>query len=74
MGISEKQLEILYKYNKKRSRAVYQFDYKTGKFVAEHISMREAERATGIKNNNICCACTGKKKQAGGFIWLYKEI
>lgn len=73
MKITLKQLEALTKANKKKSTGVYQFDYKTGKYIAEYPSLREAERITGVKNNNICLACRGDKPQAGGFIWVRKE-
>lgn len=73
MRITPKQLEALSKYNKEKSKGVYQFSYATGKFVAEHTSLREAERTTGIQNNNICLVCKGEKRQAGGFIWIKKE-
>ena len=73
MRITDKQLEALTKHNNKKSVGVYQFCYKTGKYIDEHISLREAERATGVANNNICLACRGAKRQAGGFIWVRKE-
>ena len=42
-----------------------------GKFIKEYPSCREANRQTSISNIN--CVCVGKRKQAGGFIWKYKE-
>lgn len=74
MIITEKQLKALTDANKKKRKGVYQFDYKTGKFIAEYESIREAERQTGVQNNNICLACKGEKKQAGGFIWIPKHL
>ena len=76
--ITKTQLDALKEYNKNKSRSVYQFDYKTGKFIAEYSSLREAERVTGVKNNNICLVCKGEKKQAGGLyrktnIYLFSE-
>ena len=47
---------------------------KDGKFIAEYISTREAERQTGCHQGNICSCCKGERKSAGGFIWKYKEI
>tara|TARA_R110000772_G_scaffold5454_8_gene19549 strand:+ start:8764 stop:9042 length:279 start_codon:yes stop_codon:yes gene_type:complete len=74
MKITDKQLEALEKANKKKRTSVYQFDYNTGKFIAEYDSLREAERVTGVRNNNICLVCKGEKKQAGGFRWIAKEL
>lgn len=46
---------------------------KDGKTIAEFNSIREAERATGIKNPNISACCLGKAKSAGGYKWRYKN-
>lgn len=43
-----------------------------GQFVAEYPSIREAERQTGIKHQNISKCCYGDVKSAGGFIWKLK--
>ena len=53
------------------SRAVLQFT-KDNKFVAEHGSILEAQRKTGINDGSICCVCNDKRKSAGGFKWKYK--
>ena len=45
---------------------------KDGEFIAEYPSIREAERQTGCKNENICSCCKGKLKSTGGYIWKYK--
>ena len=45
---------------------------KTGEFIAEYPSAREAERHTGCNHGNICHCCKGNRKLAGGFIWRYK--
>lgn len=37
-------------------------------------SIREAGRKTGICSSLICEVCKGKYKQAGGYIWKYKEV
>ena len=42
--------------------------------VQEYPSLREAERITGIKNQNISSCCRGKNKTAGGYVWRYKQI
>ena len=36
-------------------------------------SMREAERLTGIKHNNISLVCSGQRQTAGGFHWQLVE-
>jgi len=51
---------------------VYQFNYKTGKYVNSYESIREAERCTKIKGSDISLCCRGKVRQAGGFIWVRK--
>ena len=53
-----------------KHKAVRQFT-KEGKFIAEYISMKEAERRTGISNNNIGSCCKGNLKSAGGYKWEY---
>jgi hypothetical protein len=35
------------------------------------LSMREAERETGISHTNISKACNGIYKQAGGYHWKF---
>ena len=47
---------------------------KSGEFIAEYPSIKEAERQTGCYKSHICACCKGKYKSAGGFIWKYKEI
>lgn len=44
---------------------------KDGIIVAEYSSMKEAEKITGFKH--VSCACLGRRKTAGGFVWKYKE-
>lgn len=45
---------------------------KSGEFIAEYSSTREAERLTGCNHRSICKCCKGKRKSCGGFIWKYK--
>jgi hypothetical protein len=40
--------------------------------VNEFQSIRDAEKATGIKNTTINSCCKRRIKTAGGFIWKYK--
>lgn len=55
-----------------RSKAVVQYTT-DGVFIAEYPSTREAERVTGIDHSSICHVCRGKRKTAGGYLWLYEE-
>lgn len=53
------------------SKKVYQFSM-DGKPIASYPSVKEAMRATGIKDVNIRSVCdNGKSSSAGGFIWSY---
>jgi group I intron endonuclease len=60
------------KGNQNRSISVCQYD-KEGNFIAEYPSLKEAGIQTGIHKVNICQACKGKHKTAGGFIWKHKS-
>lgn len=54
-------------------KGVYQFSYKTGKFVASHPSIRQAERNTKVKGSDISACCKGRIPHAGKFIWVCIE-
>ena len=54
------------------SKPVIQYS-KTGEFIAEYLSINEAERLTGCYHQHISKCCKGKLKSCGGFIWKYKE-
>lgn len=43
-----------------------------GKVVQRYESLMDAERSTGIRSGNICCAARGKTKTAGGYEWKYE--
>jgi hypothetical protein len=60
------------KYNP-NSKPIIQFDL-NGNFISEYGGIAEAERHTSIYSQNICYACNGKYKQAGGFLWRYKPL
>ena len=47
---------------------------KSGEFIAEYPSIKEAERQTGCYQSHICNYCKGKYKSTRGFIWRYKKI
>ena len=55
---------------KKRSIPILQFT-KSGEFIKEWPSTREAGRQLGIFQQSICQCCKGRCKSAGGFVWRY---
>ena len=57
----------------KPKKPVLQYS-KTGEFIAEYPSTREAEIQTRCNRGNICLCCKGERKSCGGFIWKYKKI
>lgn len=56
----------------KLRKKVIQYDL-NGIFVKEWESMHEVERQLKINNSHISACCKGKRKTAGGYIWMYKE-
>ena len=54
------------------SKQVMQFD-KEGNLINEFISIHEAYNVTKISRDTISKCCKGKYKQAGGYIWKFKE-
>ena len=44
---------------------------KSGEFIKEWPSAREADRQLGIHQQHICQCCKGRYKSAGGFVWRY---
>lgn len=55
-----------------RAKKILQFT-KSGEFVREWPSAREAHRELGISQGNICACCNDKRKFASGYIWRYAE-
>ena len=55
----------------KQEVAILQYDLK-GNFVAEHVSIHEAGRTTGIAWQNISKVVRGVRPRAGGYTWKYK--
>ena len=53
-----------------QSNKVLQFT-KSGEFIREWPSTREAYRQLGIAHSSICKCCNGKYKSAGGYVWKY---
>ena len=56
--------------NNSLSKKVIQYD-KSMNLIAVYQSMSEAERKTGIHQENICQYCQNKRPTAGGYIWKY---
>lgn len=56
-------------------KKVYQYK-KDGSFLQEYISLREAERQTGIFASSIGHAIKGRgySKSAGGYLWSYDKL
>lgn len=55
---------------KKQEVAIIQYDLQ-GNTVAEHVSIHEAGRTTGIAWQNISKVVRGIRKTAGGYHWSY---
>ena len=56
----------------RKCKTVVQIDF-NGFFVREFISIHEAYNVTKISRDSISKCCKGKLKQAGGYIWKYKD-
>lgn len=57
----------------KTSKPVLQYDL-AGNFIKEYPSLREAGNSINVKSlANISQCCSGKYKQANGYIWRYKS-
>lgn len=57
--------------NRPKVFEIEQYDM-DGNFKQSFLTSVFAERATGIKHQNIINVCKGKKKSAGGYIWKFK--
>lgn len=55
-----------------RARAVDQFGM-SGELITRHECVAEAQRQTGVPNQNIVKCCQGRRSSAGGFLWKYAE-
>lgn len=79
LRISNKRYEDSKSYEQKmkdilvqKCKSVCQFD-KDMNLIEEFLSIRDAERKTGVNRSNITKCCKLKVKTAGGFIWKYKN-
>jgi len=57
---------------RKDKKIVYQYS-QSNELINVFESIREAERKTGIQHTHISRCCRGIERQAGGFIWKFKE-
>ena len=60
------------KNRKDQSKSVLQFTLEDI-LIKEYPSIQQVYRETGFNQSNICGCCNGKRKQAYGYIWRYKE-
>ena len=51
-------------------RAVVQLTLQ-GEYIATFNSIKEASISTGASSSHIGCVCVGRRKQCGGFKWMY---
>ncbi len=58
--------------NNPKSKPVEQYTL-DGVYIKTFGSQNEAMRITGVNQSGIWHCCTGKRKQASGFIWKYAE-
>jgi hypothetical protein len=65
-------LEILEQHTNVKFSKILQYDL-DGKFIKEWNSIRDAKKALEITGKKITNCVNGRQKQAGGFIWKYKE-
>lgn len=65
--------EDVQKRAESNKKIVYQYDLNK-KLIKIYKGLIEAENETGIKSYNICKACKGKRKIAGGFVWSYELL
>ena len=64
---------ITEKLNESKKKAVLQYSL-NGEFIMEYSGIREAARGVGLKTHRwINSCCKGEVKQAGGYVWRYKE-
>lgn len=63
---------LLKKVHRNR-KTVYQYNKKSGEFIAEYESARQAAVKLGLNAERITACCRGETKSAQGFIWKWKE-
>ena len=53
---------------------VYQYDFKTHKFISKYNSLTEASICTNTRRTSISACLSGRCKSANGYIWSAKKI
>ena len=54
-------------------KPILQYD-KSGNFIREWQSIKNASESLNINDGSISGCCSGKQNSAGGFVWKYKNI
>ena len=54
--------------------AIIQKEYPSMTYVADHRSIHDAGRATGVAWQNISKVLRGLRTHAGGYVWEYKKV
>ena len=67
---AKKGIPLSEEHRAKLSKKVLQFT-KSGEFIKEWPSTREASRQLGIAQSSICGNCSENRKSAGGYVWRY---
>lgn len=68
---SPRTLEHISKIVEKHRKEICKIDPTQERVISTYKSLKEASQNTGIPASSICCACKGRQKTAGGFIWKY---
>lgn len=69
----EDDFERIAEVGRRKSLRVEQID-EAGNVVCVYPSLKEAGRATGIRDGNISKCCRGKTKRAGGYYWRISRV
>lgn len=69
----KKKKKMMTGANNPTSKAVDQYDRKTGAFIKTWNCINDVERELGINASTITGCCNNRKKSAGGFIWRHHE-
>lgn len=71
-----KKCSMIGKFGKEHNNSIQilQIDRYTNEIVGTFYGCNKAERKTGIHRTSINKCCNKKRKTAGGYIWMYKEV
>lgn len=61
------------KFGKDNPKSCLVLQIKAGNIIKEFFGLHEAERQTGVSRVSIKLVCQGKRNQAGGYQWQYKN-